>query len=162
MDALCLGYLETFNKYAQSNGYQIKLFVDEQKTYPSFINLIHDYEENNLSDEIYQNNFLLYNLLANESIVDILFKEDNPINIFNKIQHIDKAKRGLYFEKTQINVGEKLFYINDINVLFTILKWILLQNNDFDNFDFEIVFLNEKSPIDWLLGEDNIDQDIEF
>jgi hypothetical protein len=104
----------------------------------------------------------LYNLLANESIVDILFKEDNPINIFNKIQHIDKAKRGLYFEKTQINVGEKLFYINDINVLFTILKWILLQNNDFDNFDFEIVFLNEKSPIDWLLGEDNIDQDIEF
>jgi hypothetical protein len=42
------------------------------------------------------------------------------------------------------------------------LKWILLQNNDFDNFDFEIVFLNEKSPIDWLFGEDNIDQDIEF
>ena len=73
MDALCLGYLETFNKYGQSNGYHIKLFVDEQKTYRSFINLIHDYEENNLSDEIYQNNFSLYSILTNESIIVLYF-----------------------------------------------------------------------------------------
>jgi hypothetical protein len=158
MDAVCLGYLETFNKYGQSNGYHIKLFVDEQKTNLSFINLIHDYEENNLSDQIYPYNLSLYSLLTNESIIDVIFKEDNLSNIFNDVVHIDKGKRGLYFDKTQINVGEKLFYINDINVLFTFLKWLLLQNNDFDNFDFEIVFLKEKSPLDWLFGEDNNDE----
>ena len=158
MDAVCLGYLETINKYGQSNGYHIKLFVDEQKTNLSFINLIHDYEENNLSVQIYPNNLSLYSLLTNESIIDLIFKEDNLSNIFNEVIHIDKVKRGLYFEKTQINLGEKLLYINDINVLFTFLKWILLQNNDFDNFDFEIVFLKEKSPLDWLFGQDNNDE----
>ena len=163
MDTVCLGFFETFNKYGQSNGYHIKLFADEQNTNRSFIKLIQNYREGNLSDELSQNKLSLISFLTNENIIDVLFKEDNLINIFSKVEHIDKIKRGLYFDETQINVGEKLFYINDINVLFTFLNWLLIQNGDFDNFDFEIVFLNKKSPIDWLFEQQNDNvEDIEF